>query len=57
MNNLFDTMAAGIGAAVYYFKAAVALAVSNPIFLGFTVVLLLTAGKSMKIGRIISAKG
>ena len=57
MNNLFDTMAAGMGAAVYYFKSAVALAVSNPIFLGFTVVLLLTAGKSLKIGRIVSAKG
>lgn len=57
MGNLFETIASGLGAAVYYFKAAVSLAVSNPYFLGFTVILLLTAGKSLKLGRVVSAKG
>lgn len=57
MGNLVESIAQGIGAAVYYFKAAVALAVSNPVFLGFTIVLLLSAGKSLKLGRVVSAKG
>lgn len=57
MNNMVDTFAGGLAAAVYYFKSFVALAVSNPYFLGFTGILLLTAGKSLKIGRIVSAKG
>lgn len=57
MDNILNTFVSGLAAGVYYFKAAVSLAVSNPYFLGFTIVLLLTAGKSLKIGRLISAKG
>lgn len=57
MSNILDTFASGLAAGVYYFKAAVALAVSNPLLLGFTMILLLTAGKSLKLGRLVSAKG
>lgn len=50
--------AAGLfGAVVYYIKSGIALAVSNPILLGGTMLLLLTVGKSVKIGRIASYKG
>jgi len=53
MNNL-----AGVfNAATYYFRAAVSLATRNPVFLGLTILMLLGAGKSMKLGRIFSVKG
>lgn len=57
MENILNTFVSGLAAAVYYFKAAVSLSVSNPYFLGFTIILLLTAGKSLKLGRLVSAKG
>lgn len=57
MDQMMNAILKAITAAASYFIAAVSLAVSNPIFLGFTVVLLLTAGKSLKLGRIFSAKG
>ncbi|MBR0596591.1 hypothetical protein [Sinanaerobacter chloroacetimidivorans] len=57
MNDILTNAAGVFNAAAYYFKSAVALLVSNPYFLGFSVVLLLTAGKSLKLGRIVSAKG
>lgn len=53
VNNLWEVLAA----MAYYFKAAVSLATSNIYFLGFTMILLLFTGKSLKVGRIFSAKG
>lgn len=57
MNNILENAAGMFNAAAYYFKASVSLLVSNPYLLGFSVLLLLTAGKSLKLGRIVSAKG
>lgn len=57
MDNILNNMAAAFNAAAYYFVSAISLAVSNKYFLGFTILLLLTAGKSLKIGRLLSAKG
>jgi hypothetical protein len=57
MGNILENAAGVFNAAAYYFKAGVALVVSNPLFLGATIILLLTAGKSLKLGRIVSAKG
>ncbi len=57
MNDILTNAAGVFNAAAYYFKAAVSLLVSNPYFLGFSIILLLTAGKSVKLGRIVSAKG
>lgn len=57
MNSILDSAAGVFNAAAYYFKAAIALLVSNPLLLGGSVLLLLTAGKSLKLGRIVSAKG
>lgn len=57
MNELVTNVGSGISAAVYYFKAAVSLAVSNPWFLGITVLMLLSAGKSLKLGKVFSVRG
>lgn len=57
MDNILNNMAAAFNAAAYYFVSAISLAVSNKYFLGFTILLLLTAGKSLKVGRLLSAKG
>jgi hypothetical protein len=57
MNDLVTNVGGGISAAAYYFKAAVSLAVSNPWFLGLTVMLLLSSGKSLKLGKALSVKG
>lgn len=57
MDTMINAVMKAITAAASYFIAAVSLAVSNPIFLGGTILLLLSAGKSLKLGRIFSAKG
>lgn len=57
MSDILTNAAGVFNATAYYFKSAVALVVSNPVFLGATVILLLTAGKSLRLGRIVSAKG
>ena len=57
MNEIMNNLGGVFNAATYYFKAAVALATKNPLFLGFTIILLLSAGKSAKLGRIVSVKG
>ena len=57
MDNILNNMAAAFNAAAYYFVSAISLAVSNKYFLGFTILLLLTARKSLKVGRLLSAKG
>lgn len=56
-NNILNNAAGGFNAAIYFFKSAVAFVTSNPYVLGGTLLLLLTAGKSLKLGRIVSAKG
>jgi hypothetical protein len=57
MGDVITNLAGVFNAVAYYIKSAVALLVSNPYMLGFSVILLLTAGKSVKLGRIVSAKG
>ena len=57
MNELTNNAMSGINAGIYYFKSAVSLLVSNPWFLGLSIVMLMSAGKSFKIGRVVSAKG
>lgn len=57
MNNLVENLVGAASAGAYYFKSAVSLAVKNPVFLGITVLMLLSGGKSIKIGKSISAKG
>ena len=57
MDALVTNVISAISAAAYYFRAAISLAVSNPWFLGLTVLMLLSAGKSLKIGKIFAVKG
>lgn len=57
MDDILTNAAGVFNAAAYYFKASVAFLVSNPVLLGGSLLLLLTAGKSLKLGRIVSAKG
>mgnify|MGYP007054805039 FL=1 len=57
MENILNNLAAALNALAYYFVSAISLIVSNKYFLGITILLLLFAGKSLKIGRLISAKG
>ena len=57
MGDLTNNAISGISAGIYYFKSAVSLLVSNPWFQGLSVIMLLSAGKSFKIGRVVSAKG
>lgn len=57
MEQMMNAVIKAISAGASYFIAAVSLAVSNPLFLGFTVIMLLSAGKSLKLGRLFSAKG
>lgn len=57
MEQMMNAVMKGITAAASYFIAAVSLAVSNPLFLGLTVLMLISAGKSLKLGRIFSIKG
>ena len=56
MENVVSGFWEVLGAVFYYIKAAIALVTSNVYFLGFTIVLLLAVGKSLKIGKLISAK-
>lgn len=57
MNNILKNAAAIFNAVAYYIASAISLVVSNKYFLGATVLLILTAGKSFSIGRIVKAKG
>lgn len=57
MGDLTNNAISGINAGIYYFKSAVSLLVSNPWFLGLSIVLIMSAGKSFKIGKILDAKG
>ena len=57
MEQMMNAVMKAISAGASYFIAAVSFAVSNPLFLGLTVLMLLSAGKSLKLGRIFSVKG
>lgn len=57
MNDVITNLGGVFNSVAYYIKASVSLLVSNPYMLGFSIILLLTAGKSLKLGRIVSAKG
>ena len=57
MENIINNIGQAINALAYYFVAGVSLLTSNRYMLAASVFLLLFAGKSLKIGKIINAKG
>ena len=57
MDQMINAVMRGITAAASYFVAAVSLAITNPIFLGITALMLISGGKSLKLGRLFSVKG
>ena len=57
MDQMINAVMKGITAAASYLVAAVSLAIQNPLFLGLTVLMLISGGKSLKLGRIFSVKG
>lgn len=57
MNNIIENLAGVINAGAYYLKSAVALLTSNAWLLGLSVFMLLAAGKSLKLGKILNIKG
>ncbi len=57
MDQMVNAVMRGITAAASYFVAAVSLAIKNPLFLGLTILMLISGGKSLKLGRIVSVKG
>lgn len=57
MEQMMNAVMKAITAAASFFIAAVSFAVSNPLFLGLTVLMLISGGKSLKLGRIFSVKG
>ena len=57
MQNMMNAVIRAIAAAANYFVAAASLAISNPWFLILTVVMLISGGKSLKIGKLFAIKG
>lgn len=57
MSSLLDTTISTLNAIGYYIKSAVSLLVSNPYLLGFSVILILTVGKSLKVGSLLNVRG
>lgn len=57
MDNIINNLAQAFNALMYYIVAGVSLVTSNRYLLGISVFLLLFAGKSLKIGKLINAKG
>ena len=56
MKNILDNITSLLAAVVYYVKAAVSVLVSNKYLMAGSLLLLLTAGKSFNIGKLISYK-
>lgn len=56
MNNIINSFSSLLAAGTYYIKAAVALLVSNKYLMAMSVMLLLTMGKSINIGKLLSYK-
>jgi len=57
MDNMMVAIFRGIAAAANYFAAAVTLAIRNPWLLALSAIMLISAGKSLKVGRVFSVKG
>jgi len=56
MNTVVSNFWEVLNAVFYYIKSAISLVTSNVYFLGLTIILIMAVGKSLKIGKIISAK-
>lgn len=46
-----------LGAATYFFQAAVSYVTANPLFFGVVLLLLLSGNKSIQLGKVFKAKG
>lgn len=57
MERMMSAVMSGITAAASYFVAAVSFAISNPLFLGLSALMLISGGKSLKLGKVFSVKG
>lgn len=57
MDQMISAVMRGITAGASYFVAAVSFAISNPAFLAITALMLISGGKSLKLGRVFSVKG
>jgi len=57
MNSVLNNAMGIFNAASHFFQAAVQLTTRNPWFLGLAILMLIGAGKSLKIGRLFSVKG
>lgn len=57
MNDVMTNAAGIFNAVAYYIKASVSFLVSNPLYLGASLLVIGTAGKSLKLGRMFSFKG
>ena len=57
MEQMINAVMRAITAAANFFVGGASFALSNPWFLGLTVIMLLSAGKSMRIGKLFSVKG
>ena len=57
-NQVLNTTAGLFSAVAFFLKSAIAFVTSNPLLLGFTVVVLLTANLQARVGRSgVSFKG
>ncbi|MFV0516780.1 MAG: hypothetical protein ACK5MV_05235 [Aminipila sp.] len=57
MEAMLNALIRGLTAAANFFVAACSLAISNPWFLALTVLMLISGGKSLKLGKIFAVKG
>lgn len=57
MDIMINSIFRGISAAANYFAAALTLAMRNPWLLALSGLMLISKGKSMKLGRALSVKG
>lgn len=57
MEGMINAVIRGITAAANFFVAGCSLAISNPWFLALTAIMLLSGGKSLKLGKIFAVKG
>ena len=57
MDMMLVSIFRAISAGANYFAAAIGLAIKNPWLLALSALMLISAGKSMKVGRVFSVKG
>lgn len=55
--NILNSAYGILGAATYFIQSAVSYITRNPMFFGVTLLLLLSSNKSVKLGKVFSAKG